>query len=56
MHIKIADLLVRTIVEIESISKALYYENGGIKADDKELYFDTDCLKLLEGKWLISKK
>lgn len=53
---KIADLLVRTVVEIEAISKKLYFENGGLKADNNDLFFDTDCLKLLEDKWLISKK
>lgn len=27
--IKIAELLLRTVVEIESISKTLYFQNGG---------------------------
>lgn len=54
--IKIAELLLRTSVEIESISKALYFENGGSKPDDNKLYFDTDCLDLLETKWKLSKK
>ena len=53
---KIADLLIRTSVEIESISKELYFREGGIKPDDKDLYFDTDCLALLESKWSLSKK
>lgn len=54
--IKIAELLLRTSVEIESISKALYFKNGGTKPDDINLFFDTDCLNLLENKWKLSKK
>jgi len=54
--IKIAELLLRTCVEIESISKALYFENGGVKDDDNNLFFDTDCLNLLETLWQLSKK
>lgn len=50
---KIADLLIRTTVEIESISKELYFREGGTKPDDKDLYFDTDCLALLESKKLF---
>ena len=34
---KIADLLIRTSVEIESISKELYFREGGTKPDDKDL-------------------
>jgi hypothetical protein len=54
--IKIAELLLRTVVEIESISKSLYFSNGGDKQDDNDLYFDTDCINLLETKWNLSKK
>ena len=54
--IKIAELLIRTVVEIEAISKELYYQNGGTKPDNNELFFDTDCIDLLENKWLLSKK
>lgn len=54
---KIADLLVRCCVEIEAISKELYFEIGGTKTrGDKELYFDEDCLKLINDKWDISNK
>ena len=53
---KIGDLLVRTAIEVESISKVLYFANGGTQPADRDLYFDTDCLKLLEDKWLLSKK
>lgn len=54
--IKITELLIRTVVEVESISKELYFLNDGDKNDDKELFFDTDCLELLENKWKLSKK
>ncbi len=54
--IKISELLIRTVVEIESISKELYFINGGSKPDDNKLYFDTDCIALLEKKLLLSKK
>lgn len=47
----IADLLVRTCIEIEAISKELYFDFGGEKRrGDKELFFDTDCLKLIDQK------
>lgn len=53
----IADLLVSCCVQIESISKELYYENGGEKSrDDNSLYFDEDCLKLIDIKKNIGKK
>lgn len=60
MHI--ADLIVRCSIEIESISKELYFELGGERnpldenGDKRDLYFDTDCLDLLENKWHITKK
>lgn len=60
MHI--ADLIVRCAVEIESLSKELYWLNGGVKLYDDEtgkerdLYFDTDCLNYLDGIWGICKK
>ena len=53
---KIGDLLVRTAIEVESLSKVLYFANGGTMPTDRDLYFDTDCMKLLEDKWLLSKK
>jgi len=47
----IADLIIRTCIEIESISKELYFDLGGPKhRGDKNLYFDQDCLKLIENK------
>lgn len=54
--LKIAELLIRASVEVESISKELYLSNGGPKADDNKLYFDRDCLKYLNEKWCLSKK
>ena len=52
----IADLIVRCAVEIESISKAMYHQLGGLDPEDRELYFDTDCLKLLNDSWKLDKK
>ena len=54
--VKTADLLMRTAVEIESLAKALYFKHGGTKSDDKDLYFDKDCLKLLQDKFNIGSK
>ena len=53
---KSGDLLVRTVIEVEGLSKQLYFDNGGPKSRDKHPYFDTDCLKFLEEKWSLSKK
>lgn len=53
---RISDLLVRTAIEFESLAKELFYANGGVKPVDRDLYFDTDCMGLLESKWLLSKK
>ncbi|MGY5749396.1 hypothetical protein ACXHQO_23420 [Vibrio antiquarius] len=54
--VKISELLIRCSVEIESISKDLYLENGGAQPEEGDLYFDTDCLKFLDEKWNLSKK
>lgn len=54
--VKIAELLLRCVVEVEAISKAMYLSNGGTKTDGKDLFFDTDCIALLETNWLLSKK
>lgn len=53
---KIAEMLIRVAVEIESIAKELYFQNGGDKPDDNQLFFDTDCLNYLNKKWILSKK
>lgn len=48
----LADLLVRCCVQIEALSKELYHENGGTKPrGDSSIYFDEDCLKLIDIKW-----
>ena len=60
MHI--ADLIVRCSIEIEALSKELYNLLGGNMApvdeqgNKRDLYFDTDCLDLLEQKWHLGKK
>lgn len=60
MHI--ADLIVRCAVEIEAISKELYKNLGGNmspvdnEGKPRDLYFDTDCLNLLDQHWILSKK
>ncbi len=53
---KITELLIRTVVEVEAISKELYFKNGGNKKNNNQLFFDTDCIDFLEKKWLLSKK
>lgn len=53
----LADLLVRCCVQIEAISKELYFDSGGNKArGDKDLFFDEDCLKLVDEKWQTHSK
>lgn len=60
MHI--ADLIVRCAIEIEAISKELYSQLGGNMSPvnkngfPRNLYFDADCIGLLEDKWHLSKK
>ena len=53
----IADLLVRCCVQIEAISKELYFDNGGNKTrGDSSILFDEDCLKLIDKKWQTHNK
>ena len=60
MHI--ADLLVRTAVEIEALSKYLYELDGGSMnlidshGNPRQVYFDSDCIQRLDIKWHITKK
>ena len=54
--VKIVELLIRCSVEIESISKELYIRLGGTIPSGRDLYFDTECIQLLEDNWLLSKK
>ena len=53
----LADLLVRCCVQIEAISKELYFDNGGEKIrGDNTILFDEDCLKLIDKKWETHNK
>lgn len=53
----IADLLIRCCVQIEAISKELYFELGGEKKrGDSSIKFDTDCLKLIDRAWETHNK
>jgi hypothetical protein len=54
--IKICELVIRTVVEVESLSKHLYFTKGGDKKDNNQLFFDTDCIDYLESLWKLSKK
>lgn len=55
-------MIVRCVTEIEAISKRLYEILGGNMnpIDDngktRSLYFDTDCLALIENRWKLSTK
>ena len=59
---RIADVIVRCTVEIESIGKLLYAQLGGNTepkdADGKarSLYFDTDCIQMLVDCWKLDAK
>jgi len=53
---KIADLLVRTVIEIEAISKELYLENSGTSIPDNQMYFDTVCIDHLNNLWNLETK
>lgn len=58
----IADIITRCAIEIEAISKKIYESLNGnmnpINPDGsiRDLYFDTDCLALIEQTYCISKK
>lgn len=53
----ISDLLVRCCVQIEALSKELYFDNGGTKPrGDTNILFDEDCLKLIDIKWQTHNK
>lgn len=53
---RIADLLIRTVIEIEALSKELYLANGGAMMPDEDMYFDTICIAHLNGLWNLDKK
>ena len=53
----IADLLVRCSVQIEALSKELYYDlNGPKQRGDNTIKFDEDCLKEIDIKWQTHNK
>lgn len=53
----IADLLVRCCVQIEAVSKELYYDlNGPKKRNDRSIKFDVDCLKWIDMAWQTHNK
>ncbi len=53
----LADLLVRCCVQIEAVSKELYYElNGPKQRGDNTIKFDEDCLKVIDIKWHTHNK
>lgn len=60
--IHISDLLIRTSVEIEALSKELYKLSGGDMTpkdndgSERDLFFDSDCIQLLDMNWHITKK
>lgn len=53
---RVADLLIRTVIEIEALVKELYLNNGGAVVPDEEMYFDTVCMAFLDGLWNLDKK
>lgn len=53
---KIADMLIRAVIEIEALSKELYLTKGGAVIPDEEMYFDTVCMAYLDGLWKLDKK
>lgn len=58
----IGDIIIRCSVEIEAIAKELYLRLGGNpnpvddEGNNRDLYFDTDCMALLVDKWKINEK
>lgn len=54
--VRIADLLIRTVIEIEALAKELYLSNGGVVLPDDEMYFDTVCMAHLNGLWNLDEK
>ena len=53
---KIADLIIRTVIEIEALSKELYLTNGGPVVPDEDMYFDTVCMAYLDRLWNLDMK
>lgn len=53
---RIADLLIRTVIEIEALAKELYLCNGGEEKPDNEMFFDTVCMAHINELWKLDKK
>jgi len=51
---KISELILRSVSEIESISKELYYQYGGTKKGN--IHFDYEALSYLDDLWNLSSK
>jgi hypothetical protein len=51
---KISDLILRAAIEIESLSKELYFKNGGDPANRRIKY--DEALAFLNGLWKLDKK
>ncbi|UCA57884.1 hypothetical protein KB553_12550 [Chryseobacterium rhizoplanae] len=51
---QISDLILRASAEIESISKELYKQNGGVKTE--RIKYDTDALVHLNNLWKLESK
>ena len=57
--ITLADVILRSAVYIESISKELYEKVTGQQLDDKgkkKIKFDADCLKRINDEWKLEYK
>ena len=54
--IRIADLLIRIVIEIEALAKELYLTTGGVLMSDEDMYFDTVCIAHLDDLWNLDKK
>ena len=53
---RIADLLIRTVIEIEALAKDLYLSNGGVAVPNEEMFFDSVCMAYLDGLWNLDNK
>lgn len=53
---RLADILIRSSVEIETLSKTIYQQTTEVSVPPAELYFDTVCLKSLNELWKLDSK
>ena len=61
--LSIGNLIIRCAIEIESLSKELYIRLGGsqlvidkVTNQNREPFFDTECLNLLVELWQVDRK